>query len=145
MLRGKPAGPRTRSSNGDARAAIKWFRQMAALNGYHQAPSRANAAVANGVSWAAAGGTVRWPLCCVCSNALTSLIIHAGQVDKVVLSVCITLCRCKAPKSHSLGIVLRNTPTFIATTSYCKLAKAAARCSAFPSKSEPFRHVFCNT
>jgi hypothetical protein len=64
---------------------------------------------------------------------------------QVELSDCITLCRCKAVPSHSLGIVLRNTPTCIVALSYYKLPKAAARRSALPSKRKPFRHVFRNT
>ena len=33
------------------------------------------------------------------------------HVAQVAMSICITLCRCKAVQSHSLGVVLRNNIT----------------------------------
>jgi hypothetical protein len=52
---------------------------------------------------------------------------------------------CKAVESHSLGIVLRNTPSRIVAQSNHILPEAAARRLALPSQRKPSRFVCSNT
>ena len=79
--------------------------------------------------------------CLVLRNTLAALK-HEAQVE---LSVCKPLCRGKAVESHSLGKVLRNTPTQCVAPSNHKLPKAAARRHALPSQRKPSRLVLSNT
>ncbi len=80
-------------------------------------------------------------LCCVLRNTSAKLK-HVAQFD---LSACMPLISCKAPESHSLGMVLCNAAkTKPAARSNHKLPKAAARRRALPSERKPSRYIFRN-
>jgi hypothetical protein len=86
------------------------------------------------------GGTsnsLRIVLC----NTLT-ILKHEAQA---ALSGWMPLCCCKAPPSHSLGIVLSNATSCMVALSRHILPGAAARLSALPRKRKPSPDIFCNT
>ncbi len=72
-------------------------------------------------------GTIAQPRQCriVLTNASTFPKHEAQEAVRACMPL--RLCRCKSVQSHSLGIVLRNTPSCIGALSHNKLPEASAR------------------
>jgi hypothetical protein len=117
-------------------ALLNMTRELDVSRHAHQAPSRANAAVAYAFPWAAAR-RYSWMASTVSAATPRPICIHVAQGALTArIAQNFALCRCKV-QPHSLAIVLRNTLTVLEHEAQVVLSDCMplCRCKAPQSSS----------